>query len=239
MANNKIILFALVTVIGAMAVFLLVAAILGISIKEAQQVTMTFLADWGGIAPAKLHELVALTIGGSASFALLVGLALALDALADASIHYLSALFHHFGIKEVIWSERHSADWKAYRNQLRIQWGAANPDDNIAKDPQKWATFKNQRGKNAVRASRTLTYFSVLIILAGIIDLFSSTFFNRGVALFIIGIVALVGFCYVWADRKASYVNEIILANDSLHAGKDAHGMNLSTRPEPALWKAD
>ena len=87
MIKSKLFLFSLITVIGAMAVFVLVAAIFVESIADAQKQTMEFLLGWGGVAPDGLHKAVAISIGGSAGYALLVALALTLDALADASIH--------------------------------------------------------------------------------------------------------------------------------------------------------
>jgi len=230
MAKSKLFLFSLVTVIGAMAVFVLVAAIFGVSIADAQKQTMEFLVGWGGVAPERLHKAIAISIGGSVGFALLVAFAVTLDALADASIHKLSQLFRHFGIKEVIWSEDFSSDWKTFRNTIRVRWGESNPDEDIAKDNKKWETFKDHRGKNAVRASRTLAYFSSLVVVAGVIDLISLAQYQRGVALLVIGVIGVVTLCYVWADRKASYVNEIFLANESLGAKKVA---------VPKSWKKE
>ena len=50
------------------------------------------------------------------------------------------------------------------------------------------------------------------------------------VALLVIGVIGVVTLCYVWADRKASYVNEIFLANESLGAKKVA---------VPKSWKKE
>lgn len=209
MTRSHLFLFSAITVIGAMAVFVLVAAVFGESIAEAQKKTMEFLVSWGGVAPERLHKAIAITIGGSTGFALLFALALALDSLADASIHKVSRLFGHFGIPEVVWSERRGSDWKAFRNSVRVRWGEAFPDEDISRDKEKWEAFKNDRGKHAVRASRTLTYFSAFVVVAGVVDLLSWERWGRGAALLVIGLVAMTALCYVWADRKASYVNEI------------------------------
>ena len=214
-------------VIGAMPVFLLVAALTRCSASQAQRRTMTFLERWGGLAPENLKAWIKQAIGSSAGFVLLVALAAVFNWLGDGAMPAISRSFGHFGTAETAWSEEHRSDWVKFREGIRNQWGREHPDEDLTSDKQAWEQWKTNRGKDWVRVPRTLVFFSLLLVIAGIVDITARKFRQRGAVLAIVGMIAFVVFSFIWADRKAHYVREVMVANNAL---------GLVKQPVPASW---
>ena len=216
-------------VIGAMPIFLLVAAITRSNLKESQTNTMMFLEQWGGIAPDSVREWIRTIIGSTVGFALLVALTATFNNLGDGPlIPHISGLLNHFGAEYTQLSERHESEWKTFRDGIRINWVKAHPEEDLNKDTESWDKWKQGKGKDNVRVSRTLIFFSFILAIAGLVDLTGKTFRKRGALLLIIGVAFSISFLYIWADRKNSYVHNVFLANETLGQYKMPLPMSLA-----------
>ena len=208
-------LFAGLALIGAMPVFLLVASIKRCSLRQARLNTMTFLEDWGGIAPQRLANWFKLTFGSSVAFGLLIALAFAFNLVGDGTAPRISSAFGHFNVSYVEWSVSHEFDWKTLMTHLRTNWKKLHPSEDI-EDPTVWAKWKNDRKKYQARGARTLVYFSILMFVAGFIDILGRRQWRRGVTVTILGALFFLMMIFVWAERKGHYVEAVLAANDSL-----------------------
>lgn len=219
---NETLVLSCMAVIGAMPIFLLVAALTRNTVKDAQESTMAFLERWGGIAPNSVKTWVTKTIGSTVGFALLIALTAAFNKLGDGPlVPHLSGLFQHFGNKYTQWSESHDDDWRNLRDGVRINWAKAHHGEDLTQ-PNAWEEWKNRHGKENVRIPRTLIFFSLILALAGLVDLIGKTFRQRGALLLTVGLVASISCLYIWADRKNSYVHNVALANETLNQYKVA-----------------
>lgn len=224
-------LLTIMAVIGAMPIFLLVAAITRSSLKESQTKTMLFLEQWGGIAPDSVKEWIRTTIGSTVGFALLVALTATFNSLGDGPlIPYISGKLNHFGVEYTQWSEGHETEWKTFRDGVRINWVKAHPEEDLNKDAASWDKWKQGKGKDSVRVPRTLIFFSFILAIAGLVDLTDKTFRKRGALLLILGLTFSISFLYIWADRKNSYVHNVFLANESLGQYKMPLPMSLANQ---------
>lgn len=200
-----------------MPVFLLVAALSRLPIRAAYANTMDFLALWGGIAPRILRTWIRKTIGSTASFAILVALTVSFNALGDGpAIPYLSGLFDHFGNTYTQWSNKHEKDWSEFRDSIRKGWSKEHANEDLIADIDAWNKWKTARGKDSVRIPRTLVFYCAILAMAGLIDLTHKESRSRGALLSALGILSFISFLYIWADRKNSYIHNIILANETL-----------------------
>lgn len=224
-------LLTILAVIGAMPIFLLVAAMTRSSLRDSQTKTMLFLEQWGGIAPSSVKEWVRATIGSTVGFALLVALTGTFNSLGDGPlIPYISGKFSHFGAEYTHWSDGHETEWKTFRDGVRINWVKAHPDDDLNKDAASFDKWKQDRGKNRVRIPRTLIFFSLILAVAGLVDLTGKNFRKRGALLLIVGLTFTISFLYIWADRKNSYVHNVFIANESLGQYKLPPPMSLTNQ---------
>lgn len=208
--------YAALAVIGSLPVFLVVASLSRVDLANARSRTVHFLEEWGGVAPKGLADWVRLTFGSSVGFALLIVLAYSFNFAGDHSMPTISSAFKHFGVEYTEWSVDHFGDWKQFRNHVKLEWVELHPDENLENDPAAWAAWKNNRGKRQVRAFRTLVWFSFLVCLAGLIDVFRKRYWRRGLVCIVFGLLAVVTFSLIWADRKAHYVEAVVVANSSL-----------------------
>src|SRR5690349_3324725 len=127
------ILFTLLSVVGVMSVFLLVAAVRGISLKTARRQTLAFLEDWAGIAPAAIQGTITTILGFAGGFVLVVALTYAFNQLGDATMPGISSAVGHFGKPLLTWSVKHQEDWRSFRDTIRNQWEKENPDESWGK----------------------------------------------------------------------------------------------------------
>lgn len=205
---KQLILLPLLSVIGVMAVFLVVAAASRTRVEVARKKTLKFLQDWADVAPEALRGVITSLLGFTGGFALVVALTFGLDRLSDATMPFWSHGFGYFRKPLVTWSAAHNAEWKKFRKKLENEWKAEHPtmgwDDY--KDVNKWQ----------VRAARTLFYYSLLLLLAGIIDTTSKRFRRRGVTVMVIAVVAGFTCLLVWTHRKDQYIGEVLQTNATL-----------------------
>jgi hypothetical protein len=216
--------------IGALPVFFLVASARCQSLRTARQSTMKFLEDWAGLAPEALKEWTRRAIGSSVGFAFLVALAFTFNYLGDHSMPAITRGFGYFGSQQVAWSEEHRPEWEKFKEDLRTRWVLTHPEEDLSQ-PAAYEKFKNDRGKESVRAPRTLVVFSLLLIPAGLLDLRSKRFRRRGLTLVVVGCLSFFLFSLVWVNRKAHYVREVIVANESLGKAKVAVPASWSSPP--------
>ena len=226
-------LLTIMAVIGAMPIFLLVAAISRSSIKESQTRTMLFLEQWGGTAPDSIKEWVRTTIGSTVGFALLVAMTATFENLGDGPlIPYISGKFNHFGGEYTQWSEEQKKEWQHFRDGVRINWHKAHADEDLSND-EAWSKWKQRKGKDGVRVPRTLIFYSFVLAIAGLVDLAGKTFRKRGALLLLLGLAFSISFLYIWSDRKNNYVHNVFLANEMLGQYKQSSSFgSLSGRIE-------
>lgn len=219
---EQMLCYAALGLIGALPVFFLVASSRCQNLYAARQSTMEFLKDWAGIAPKALREWIRTrtAIGSSFGFAFLMALAVSFNFVGDHSMPVIARSFGYFGSPEVEWSEEHKPQWKQFKADLRDRWTIVHRED--MNNPVVFEGFKNDHGKESVRASRTLVIFSLLLIAAGLLDLRSKRFRRRGLGLLSIGFFSFFLFSIVWVNRKEHYIYEVIIANQSLGKAKVA-----------------
>jgi hypothetical protein len=209
MTSNTI-LFPILTVIGIMPVFFLVAAVMRRSLKRAKEITLKFLEDWANQAPVGLRGAISSILGFAGGFALLVALTFAFNRIGDATMPFISKQVRHFNYSLVASSVEHPKDWKNFRNEYRVEWEKENPGkkwkDHKIEDLEKWH----------VKIARILFYYSLLLVAAGGFDIFSRRYRKRGLVLLVVGIIATSACLLCWADRKESYIDEILTLNQKL-----------------------
>jgi hypothetical protein len=217
-----ILLMCGLAVIGAMPVFLLVASLTRKSVAEGQQQTMKFLKQWGGVAPKSVKVWIRASIGGTVGFGLLVALTFAFNWLGDQPLTTpaISEVFGHFRNPYTEWSVASYQDWVDFRDMIKIKWVKGNPGQDLAKDPEAWEQWKNKQGKEHVRIPRTLIWFSVLLLIAGLYDLMSPKYRRRGALLIALGAVSFVVLMMIWAGKKNHYVYDVVTANRTLGDSK-------------------
>ena len=220
---SSLTLFSLLSVIGAMPLALLVAATQRIKLREAIKKISKFLETWAGMAPKAIHAYISTAIGFSGGFIFLVALTYILNSLGNATMPHYSRAAHHFGRPLTMWSVEHEPDWKKFKNAFQNRWQKEHPQ-------QKWDDLKTETlSKWQVRAARVLFYYSLLLLLAGVVDLgfvliarllkFTwKRFFKRGISVTLIGLAASFVCLLIWVDRKQYYINEVVRVNDALES---------------------
>ncbi len=209
MTSNTI-LFPILTVIGIMPVFFLVAAVMRRSLKRAKEITLKFLEDWANQAPVSLRGAISSILGFAGGFALLVALTFGFNRIGDATMPFISKQVGHFNNRVVAWSVEHRYDWENFRNVYRFKWEKENPEkkwkDHKIEDLEKWQ----------VKIARILFYYSLLLVVAGGFYIFSRRFRKRGLVLLVVGIIATSACLLCWVDRKEHYINEVLRLNQQL-----------------------
>lgn len=208
--TSDIILYPILAVIGAVPLFFLVAAISRSTLDRAKKVTLRFLDDWANVAPAALRGAVSSILGFATGFALLVALAYGFDRLGNDNMKYVSRGVGHLNNKLVAWSVNSEREWKKFRDAYQSEWEKEHLGESW--DVQKTETM----GKWKVRVARTLFCFSLLLTLAGLLDLFSKKFRKRGLGLLMIGILATAACLNFWVNSRERYIREVIRQNDLL-----------------------
>lgn len=209
MTSSKI-LFPILAVIGAIPLFFLVAAISRSNLDNARAVTLKFLEDWANIAPETIRGAVSKALGFATGFALIVALAYGFDRLGNDTMLYVSKGVGHLNNQLVAWSIDRATDWKQFTDDYQSEWETEHHGES-------WEDQKTEKmGKWQVRLGRTLFYFSILLILAGLIDIFSKKFRKRGLVLLIIGVVATTACLNYWVHRKEHYIRVVLSQNHQL-----------------------
>ena len=209
MTSNTI-LFPILTVIGIMPVFFLVAAVMRRSLKRAKEITLKFLEDWANQAPVSLQGAISSILGFAGGFALLVALTFGFNRIGDATMPFISKQVGHFNSRQVAWSIEHRDNWENIRDAYRLRWEKENPGkkwkDHKIEDLEKWQ----------VKIARILFYYSLLLVMAGGFDIFSRRYRKRGLVLLVVGIIATSACLLYWVDRKEHYINEVLRSNQHL-----------------------
>jgi len=209
MTSNRI-LFPILTVIGIMPVFFLVAAVMRRSLKRAKEITLKFLDDWANQAPLSLRGVISSILGFAGGFALLVALTFGFNRIGDATMPFISKQVGHFNYSLVAWSVEHRSDWEDFRNSYKVEWKKENREkkwkDHKIADMEKWQ----------VKIARILFYYSLLLVVAGGFDIFSKRYRKRGLVLLVVGIIATSAFLLYWVERKEHYINDVITSNKQL-----------------------
>ena len=219
--TSDFVLFPILAVVGAVPLFFLVASAMRMSLQQARETTLEFLNNWAKITPLATRRIISSILGYSTGFALLVALAYGLNGIADNTMPFFSRLVGHFGNRIVIWSVEHEKDWKDFRGKFAEKWESEkvkeNPDAKETAN-EMWEEFKTKElDKWQVRFTRTLFFFSLLLVIAGLIDALSRRYRKRGVALLIVGLVSTTLCLNYWVYRKAHYIDRIRFENRQLN----------------------
>ena len=207
--------FAILTVLGAITIFSLIAAIQKVSLSRSQQMTIDFLRTWGGAAPEGLALWFKELCGGAVWFGLLMCLTFTLNSLGDIVAADISAAYGHFGEEHTKWSVDHEDEWDSFKSGIRQGWRNVY-DEDIVNDSDAWSQWKNERGKQSVRNARVLALYSVFLVVAGLIDLSLGAYRRRGAATLVVGLIFFTMMMALWSERKAHYIQEVELANNTL-----------------------
>lgn len=210
-----IILFTILALIGAMPIILIVAAVKASTVNEARSETLTFLHDWGGIAPDGLVQWCKTTFGSSVAFFLLIALAFFFNLIGDGTAPRISAQFSHFEFSSTKWSVENAHDWSKLKTHLRENWIQKYPDQDL-ENMDNWNAWKNEHKKYQLRGVRTLIYFALLLAAAGIIDIIRRKYWRRGIIITLAGILFFISTTFIWSERTNHYIGSIISANHSL-----------------------
>ena len=221
MNEERFLLIPLLALVGTIPALLLVASVQRTTLASACRGAVHFLGTWGGKARGRGTSLAMLSLGVVSLFAVLAGLAAFLNERGDDALPKISETYGHFGKKDTAWAVSHEEEWREFKNRFRTQWTLVHPAEDLRHDRAAWANWKNDHGRNLVRAARVLALYAVFVLIAGLVDLRSAAFRKRGGVLFAIGIFSFMLFSYLWADQHGRYVREVFAANSML-GGKRA-----------------
>lgn len=117
-----------------------------------------------------------------------------------------------------MWIEENNQEWRNFRDGVQEKWLKARPEFNDATGSKRGKIFRKQKEKKEVRIARTLFVFSLLVPLAGIVDIAHAKHRKRGLALVIVGSLFALALCDIWAQKKNGFIEEVIKANRTLTA---------------------
>lgn len=203
--------YVLMALFVALPLFLFVAAVRKSGLSEAQAQTLDFLDSWSRVVPRGVRDWLARTLGLFGGFIFLIVLAYLLNSLGMVLLPLASGALGHFGNPRTAWSVEHAEQWRSFEETyvLHATW----------EDPQfDWWEKRHELGKGFVRGCRILTLASVLLISAGILDLFSVRFRRRGLATGLLGLLFLGLFVFLWTDKTSHYMVRVQRANLALQA---------------------
>lgn len=203
-------------IIGAMAVFILVASLFRQPIREATSITMQFLKDWAVIIPENARAMAVAIVGTSISFVFLLGLTVFFNKVGEQLAAPAASVFGYFGKDKVQWAEEQNQDWRNFRDAIIKKWGETRPKlqgKSISKIKER---FRETMEKDEVRIARTLFVFALLLPVAGLADIVQKTYRKRGIALAVIGLLVTLALCAIWTQTKNGYIETVISVNRTL-----------------------
>ena len=103
-----------------------------------------------------------------------------------------------------------SDDWKTYRTRYKSAFLSLT--DGTEAD---WQAQKHSLGRGSVRTARTLFGYSLLLGLAGAIDIFRQRR-RRGLPALIAAVAAFLILYSAWYAREGNYVKEMVSASGRL-----------------------
>lgn len=211
----KLHVLAMLAPLGAIAIFLLFAALQCFELSKAQKRTIEYLENWGGKAPVTIHVWLRKTIGATVIFVLAMALAFGLNRLGETSMPTISKMFKHFNEPYTAWSVEQQKEWTRFKRDVRKVWSAVHEQD-IVNDLDSLNKWKDDRGITIILVAQTLVFFSIFLLVAGIVDLAYSLHIVRGVVVLVIGLCAFVITVHLWTEQKSHYVRQVYLANRTL-----------------------
>ena len=202
-------LYPLLAVIGASPLVLLFAAVRGFDTREAARELSRSLGSIGSLMPGALPgKRRSLGI----AFGLFLGtvLAMVLGHLANNLMPHLTFLPH--GSSETTeWALLDpNDDWRTYRSRYKASYL-----ENSGVKEKGWQAHKHELGRGSVRSARTLFSFSLLLGIAGLVDLVRRRR-HRGVASLLVSCLACLVLYFFWYDREGHYVREMVMSASRL-----------------------
>ncbi len=203
-------LYPLLAVIGALPLILLVAALAGLETRAAANRIIEALGSFGGMAPQTPEHGRRRTLGVALGLFLGAVLSVLLSYAADQLMPKLRFILHSDNEKTVWALNDPNGDWKAYRTRYKSSFlshtGGTEAD---------WQTQKHSLGRGSVRVARTLFGFSLLLGLAGAVDVIRRRY-RRGFPVLIAALTVSLILYSTWYDREGNYVTEMISASGRL-----------------------
>jgi hypothetical protein len=203
--------YSLLAVVGSFALFSVVAAFRREPFLPAQKKTLAFFDSYlQGLPSWALNSLR--VVGGTTGFLLIVAIAYGFDSLGNAELERTKRFMaaHERGLDYLTWQVDNVQQWRSDLGRYRAEWSRENPkkdwEEHNSVDLKKWQC----------RWPRTLFWFSLLLILAGIVDSALPGFRKRGLAVLASGIVFTIITLVYYANRENHYIYEVLIDNQSL-----------------------
>jgi hypothetical protein len=203
--------YSLLAVVGSFALFALVAALRREPFLTAQKKTLAFFDSYLQGLPS--WALAALKVAGATTgFVLIVAITYGFDSLGNAELEHTKRFMaaHERRLNYLAWQVDNVQQWRSELGHYRAEWSRENPkkdwEEHNSVDLKKWQC----------RWPRTLFWFSLLLILAGIVDSALPGFRKRGLAVLASGIVFTIITLAYYADRENHYIYEVLIDNQSL-----------------------
>jgi hypothetical protein len=203
--------YSLLAVVGSFALFSLVAALRREPFLKAQKKTLAFFDSYIQGLPS--GALAALRVAGvTTGFVLIVAITYGFDALGNAELERTKRFMaaHVRGLDYLAWQDDNVKLWRSDLGRYRAEWSREKPqkdwEEHNSVDLKKWQC----------RWPRTLFWFSLLLILAGIVDSALPGFRKRGLAILASGIVFTIITLVCYANRENHYIYEVLIHNQGL-----------------------
>ena len=189
--------------------------------------TQEFLTAWANIAGEGFWK-AAVKVGGTGGvIALLAFGAFVLNILGDAAIPQLSRWVGHFRSENVRWSIEHAKHWDELKSDYRTMMDVGGMKRG------EWFKIKDELGKWQVRIFRITFWLCLILLSAGVIDLFSPhDFGNRGVAYSLSGFLGLLASMWLWANREGQYVENFLHHYRHEYEKKHENGPQMPSVPK-------
>ncbi|MCG8460558.1 MAG: hypothetical protein MI919_30120 [Holophagales bacterium] len=202
--------YVTMAMVCSLPLFLLVAAVGDSSLSVARKRTMKFLETWGEVMPESLRGLISGAIGYFGGFIFLMLMAYLMNASGSLMLpKLLKATGYPGGNAKTTWFAVNFDAWKAFEG--RYQSAAALEDSAFD-----WWEKKRELGKPTVRAFRVAAAASVILLVAGLVDVSSRSRRRRGILLLAVAVACLSIFPLIWADKQAHFMTRLWRANNQL-----------------------
>ncbi len=198
--GTEVIILVVSAFFGAFAVIYLHAAVHKSSFKDSREKLFGLLDEMARVLPQEYQKLAKKSLGAFGGFTVLMGLALMFNFVGKFLAPEISGWFHYFGdYGAQLWCENKDALFDVEDN-LRKELGYRSPEE--------WKEFQDSLQRPYVRIVRTLIPFSILALLAGILDLIS---INRRRGLIVIGtsLFLFLSLNAGWAYLQGNYVRNL------------------------------
>jgi hypothetical protein len=222
--------YMLLVFLNFLSITLLVASARAVKLDEARTDTIRFLKQWtspfdnGAI---KTLAVIGVTTGAAL---FLVFQAFYLNRLGDATLPIVSGMFNYFGDTRVQWENEERYEWTTTVQAFR-RLGSADLDRDA------WEKLKANLGKYDVRFFRVMVYLFLIVLIAGLLDLFGrGEFRRRGALLATIGTFGVFTSLFLWTERQGNYVENLVAAYQSTQFKQNKTLPVLSSRCEQMVF---